>query len=116
MLFHRLLCGKSNKSLEIIPTYGIFELQLNNKQLKIKLLQKCNGFVEKEIVDPVTGKITIISNGCHGCGGALKEIILEPVGGGGDFDIRQEGLNVGKSLGSSKLLPVVIQAITPDAT
>ena len=72
--------------------------------------------MEKEIVDPVTGKITIISNGCHGCGGALKEIILEPVGGGGDFDIRQEGLNVGKSLGSSKLLPVVIQAITPDAT
>ena len=50
--------------------------------------------MEKEIVDPVTGKITIISNGCHGCGGALKEIILEPVGGGGDFDIRQESFQV----------------------
>ena len=58
--------------------------------------------MEKEIVDPVTGKITIISNGCHGCGGALKEIILEPVGGGGDFDIRQEGLNIGKSLSSRR--------------
>ena len=57
----------------------------------VELYKKCNGFVEKEIVDPVTGKLTIISNGCHGCGGALKEIILEPVGGGGDFDIRQEG-------------------------
>ena len=77
----------------------IFELRLNNK-LKIELIKKCDGFVEKEIVDPVTGKLTIISNGCHGCGGALKEIILEPVGGGGDFDIRQEGFKVRESLSS----------------
>ena len=63
---------------------------ITNLRVEIELIKKCDGFVEKEIVDPVTGKITIISNGCHGCGGALKEIILEPVGGGGDFDIRQE--------------------------
>ena len=78
----------------------IFELRLNNKQAKIEQIKKCDGFVEKEIVDPVTGKLTIISNGCHGCGGALKEIILEPVGGGGDFDIRQEGFKVRESLSS----------------
>ena len=48
----------------------------------------------------MTGKLTIISNGCHGCGGALKEIILEPVGGGGDFDIRQEGFKVREFLSS----------------